>query len=114
MIDTAISKIKRKFWIINNGIIVGKDIKVIPSNDSNKWPANILADSRIARVHGRIKFLVVSIKIIKIIRGPGVFIGRRWINILFVFINHPYNIKVIQSDKDKDRLIDIWLVGVKI
>lgn len=89
MIETEISKINNKFWIKNNKIIWGIDSKVDPKSESNKWPANILADNRIASVHGRMKFLIDSIKIIKIINGPGVFIGNKWLNILFVLINQP-------------------------
>ena len=43
----------------------------------SRWPATILAVSRIARVIGRIMFLMNSIRTIKFIRGSGVPVGVR-------------------------------------
>ena len=60
-----------------------------PRRDSSRWPASILAVNRIARVHGRIMFLIDSIITIKFINTVGVFIGTKWINILLVLIDHP-------------------------
>lgn len=56
-----------------------------PNRVNNKWPAIMLAESRIESVIGRITFLMVSIKIINIISVKGVPVGRRLANILFVF-----------------------------
>ena len=61
----------------------------LPKRDRRRWPASILAVSRIASVHGRIIFLIDSIRTIKFINTVGVFIGTRWMNILLVLIDHP-------------------------
>ena len=71
------------------GIIIKNLFIELPRSDSRRWPANILAVSRIAKVQGRMIFLIDSIKTIKFIRTVGVFIGTRWVNILFVFVHHP-------------------------
>lgn len=51
---------------------------VFPKSVIRRWPAIILADRRIARVPGRIRFLIVSIKTINGIRTGGVPCGTRW------------------------------------
>ncbi len=57
----------------------------------------MLAVRRILRVRGRIRFLIISIQIIKGIKILGVPIGTKWINIfLFVFI-HPKIIRLIHK-----------------
>jgi len=54
---------------------------VFPINVNNKWPAIMFAVKRIAKVPGRIKFLIISIQTIKDINNGGVPWGTRWINI---------------------------------
>lgn len=112
---TEISNINNKFWIkIIKGII--KFIFSIDdlNNDRSKWPANILADSRIAKVHGRITFLIVSIITINLINNIGVFNGTKCLNICFEFLIHPYNMNVNHKVKDKDKLKFICLVKVNV
>jgi hypothetical protein len=74
MIATADSNIKRSSCvIINNEInIVERELPVFPSKVNNKCPAIILAESRTAKVPGRIIFLIVSIITMKGIRTAGV------------------------------------------
>lgn len=59
---------------------------VEPRRQSNKWPAIILADKRIAKVIGRIMFLIVSIKTINIIKAVGVLRGTKWAKDKFVIL----------------------------
>ena len=53
---------------------------VLPRRVSRRCPAIIFAASRTAKVPGRITFLMVSIKTIRGIKGPGVPAGTRWAN----------------------------------
>lgn len=52
-------------------------VPVFPSKVKRRWPAIILAVSRIAKVPGRITFLIVSIHTMKGIRTGGVPWGTR-------------------------------------
>lgn len=79
---TPTSRIKSKISPIIRKINI-KALRLAPwepSRVSNKWPATILAASRIERVPGRIIFLTDSITTIKGIRGPGVPEGTKWAN----------------------------------
>ena len=94
-----------------------KNINLFPLfliNVINKWPAIIFALNRIAKVHGRIKFLIVSINTIKGIKTFGVPWGTKWINILLKFLIQPNNIneihKIIENVNEKIK----WLDEVKI
>lgn len=82
---------------------------VFPNKVKSKWPAIILAASRIAKVPGRITFLMVSINTINGIKAKGVPWGTKWANICLVCLIHPNVIKVIHKGKDKDNVITIWL-----
>lgn len=78
--ETEISRINSKIWI--KSIIKMIGIKLIswpdlPNKDRSKWPAIILAESRIAKVNGRIKRLIDSIITIKGIKIKGVPMGVR-------------------------------------
>lgn len=79
----------------------------------NKWPLIILADKRIDKVIGRIKFLMVSIITIKNVSIIGDPMGTKWVIILLNDVIHPFNIKVNQTGNA--IIIDkiIWLEGVK-
>lgn len=84
--DTEISKIKSKIW--ENSIIFIKKILEIscpedPKRDRSKWPAIILAVSRIDRVIGRIINLIDSIITINGISSVGVPWGVKWVRRLF-------------------------------
>jgi len=61
-----------------NIIILLIESPVDPSKHKSKWPAIILADRRIAKVRGRIRSLIDSIKTIKGIKIDGVPWGVRW------------------------------------
>ncbi|KAI4477770.1 hypothetical protein M0802_014667 [Mischocyttarus mexicanus] len=67
--------------ILIHQIVNNQDIRFIvphdPSKHKSKCPAIILAESRIAKVKGRIIVLIVSIKTINIIKGTGVFKGTK-------------------------------------
>lgn len=112
---TEISRINNKFWImiIRGSISIRFSMDDL-SNDRSKWPASIFADNRIAKVQGRIKFLIVSIKTINLISNIGVFNGTRWASICFVFLIHPNSINVIHSVNDKDKLKFMCLVKVNV
>lgn len=66
------------FWTISIiGIAINILLNELPNNDSSRWPASIFAVNRIARVQGRMMFLIVSISTMKFINTVGVFIGTR-------------------------------------
>lgn len=113
---TALSRINNIIWVIIRIIIIEfiNDGPVLPNSVINKWPAIIFAVNRIARVPGRIIFLIVSIHTINDINIEGVPWGTRWINMCCVFINHPYTIKVNQRGRANEKVITIWLVLVKM
>lgn len=85
------------------------DTKVI-----SKCPAIMFAVRRTERVIGRIMFLIVSIRTIKGINTPGVFIGTKCASIWDEEVIHPFNIKAVQKGRAKLNEILKWLVGVKI
>lgn len=62
---------------------------VFPNNVINRWPAIILAANRIAKVPGRMIFLIVSITTIKGIRTGGVPWGTKWANMWVELFNQP-------------------------
>lgn len=86
----------------------------MPRRVRRRWPAIILAESRIAKVPGRIIFLIVSIQTIKGIRIGGVPWGTKWVNIWFILINQPYNINLNHKGRARERVKTMCLVLVKI
>jgi hypothetical protein len=89
-------------------------LPVFPNKVNNKCPAIILADSRTAKVPGRIILLIVSINTINGIRTEGVPCGTKCANICFVLLIHPNIIKLSHKGRAKERVSVIWLVLVKI
>lgn len=83
MIATADSRINKANWMIIRKftMINEREFPELPSKASNKCPAIILADRRMASVPGRIIFLTLSIHTINGIRIGGVPWGTRWANI---------------------------------
>lgn len=84
--ETEISKINNKIW--ENSIIFIKKILEIncpedPKSDRSKWPAIMLAVSRIERVIGRIINLIDSIITMNGINNAGVPWGVKWVSRLF-------------------------------
>lgn len=80
----------------------------------SKWPAIMLAVRRTAKVPGRIRFLIVSIRTMKGIKIAGVPLGIKWINMFWVLLIHPKNIKVNQIGREKVKLKIRCLVDVKM
>jgi hypothetical protein len=74
----------------------------------------MLADNRTAKVPGRIKFLIISIKTIKGIRIVGVLRGTKWVNMWLVLLIQPYSINLIQIGRANDREKVKCLEEVKI
>jgi hypothetical protein len=113
---TAVSSINKRSWVIikRETINIDRELPVFPNNVNSKCPAIILADSRTARVPGRIIFLIVSIKTIKGIKTGGVPCGTKWANICFVLLIHPKNIKLNQRGRANDSVRVMWLVLVKM
>lgn len=95
-------------------MINDNEFPVFPRRVISKCPAIILADSRTAKVPGRIIFLMVSIQTIKGIRIGGVPWGTRWANIWIVLLIHPNNINLNHRGKAKVNVNDMCLVLVKI
>lgn len=94
--------------------MVDNEFPVFPSKVNKRWPAIILAESRTAKVPGRIIFLIVSINTIKGIKTGGVPCGTKCANIWFVLLTHPKNIKLSQRGNANESVKVIWLVLVKI
>jgi len=113
---TATSNINKRIKLII------KTIKIIPEAPgpwepkrvNSKCPATILAASRIDKVIGRIIFLTVSITTITGIKNEGVPKGTKWANKLLYWNNIEYSIVPNQIGSAKTRVIDKWLVLVKI
>ena len=113
---TATSNINSKINLIIKIIITIIDTlgPWEPNNVSNKWPATILAASRIDKVIGRIIFLTVSIITIIGIKNEGVPKGTRWANNLLYWKIIENNIVPNQIGKARTNVIDKCLVLVKI
>jgi len=84
----------------------------LPNKVNNRWPAIILADSRTARVPGRIIFLMDSINTINDIRADGVPWGTKWASMCLVKFNHPNSINESHKGNARDRVVTMWLVLV--
>lgn len=97
-------------------IVIIKYLEVVfPLNKvNNRWPAIILAVSRIVKVPGRIKLLIDSIKTINGIKILGVPLGIIWENMKLVLFNHPNVIKLIHSGIENVKEKIKWLDLVKI
>jgi hypothetical protein len=89
-------------------------VPVFPRRVINKCPAIMFADNRMARVPGRITFLMVSIHTINGINTGGVPCGTRWANICTVLLIHPNTIKVNHRGSASVRVITMCLDLVKI
>lgn len=116
IIATAVSKVKSSNCaIIKIEIItIDKEFPVFPRRVKSKCPAIIFADSRTAKVPGRIMFLIVSINTINGIKTAGVPWGTKWANMWLVLLIHPKNINLNHKGRAKDRVRVKWLVLVKI
>ena len=85
-----------------------------PNNVNSKWPATILAANRIDKVIGRIIFLTVSIITIIGIKNEGVPNGTKCANNLLYWKIIENNIVPNQTGNVSTKVIDRWLVLVKI
>lgn len=114
--ETAISKLKRAIWTIIKILTVNNDSEgpIFPRRVINKWPAIMLADSRIAKVPGRIILLILSIHTINGIKIGGVPWGTKWANISIVLLIQPYNINDSHNGRANLKVIAMCLVLVKI
>lgn len=74
----------------------------------------MLAVNRIARVPGRITFLIVSIHTIKGMRMGGVPCGTKWANICVVLLSQPKIINLNHNGSANDKVRVKCLVLVKI
>lgn len=95
-------------------IIIDREGPALPSRVRSKCPATILAVKRIAKVPGRIIFLVVSIRTIKGISTGGVPCGTKCANMCTVWLIQPNTIKLSHRGKAKVNVNLKWLVLVKI
>lgn len=113
---TADSRTNKRIWLIINNVIKIPviDGPVFPNKVKSRCPAIILADNRIARVPGRIIFLIDSIQTIKGIKIGGVPWGTKWANICWVLFNQPKIMKDIHKGKESIIVRTICLVLVKI
>ena len=74
----------------------------------------MLAQSRIERVKGRIKSLIVSITIINGINKVGVPRGTKWAIVFVGFTKIPYTFNASQIGRARLRDSVIWLETVKL
>lgn len=77
----------------------------------------MFAASRTARVPGRITLLIVSIRTINGMRGPGVPAGTKWANICWVWLIHPNSIKdshrgSLRAKVNLRCLVDVKTYGI--
>lgn len=94
--------------------IIDRLVPEFPIKVTSKWPAIILADSRIAKVPGRMMFLIVSIMTRNGKRIDGAPCGTRWASIWVVLFIQPKIINVSQRGSLKDKVKLMCLVLVKI
>lgn len=80
---------------------------------NKRCPAIMLAASRTERVMGRMILLVISIMIIKGIRGVGVPNGTRWARKLVILFQRENRMKPSQKGRAKDKEMVRCLVEVK-
>lgn len=113
---TATSSINNKIKLIIKMIIIIIETfaPCEPNNVNNKCPATILAANRIDKVIGRIIFLTVSIITIMGIKKEGVPKGTKWANKLLYWKIIENNIVPNHTGNAKTKVIDKWLVLVKI
>lgn len=113
---TAVSSVNNKICVKIKKFKIIRDAEgpVFPRRVKRRCPAIILADRRIAKVPGRIIFLIISIHTINGIRMAGVPWGIKCLNICSVKFNQPKIINAIHRGRDKFNVITIWLVLVKM
>lgn len=80
MVCTA--SIRRRIKDLDEEVVFPKRVKI-------RCPAIMLAESRTARVIGRITLLIVSIITMNGIKILGVLIGTKCANICFILLIHP-------------------------
>jgi len=86
----------------------------LPKRVRRRCPAIMLADSRMARVPGRIVLLIVSMITMKGISAEGVPWGTKWANIELVKFTHPSKINESHRGSAREKVKIICLVPVKI
>lgn len=80
----------------------------------SKCPAVRLAVSRTPRASGRIKRLIVSIKIKIGIKGVGVPSGRKWAKEAVIWFRKPIRTVASQNGTARPRFIESCVVGVNV
>lgn len=85
----------------------------MPIRVIRRWPAIIFAANRIAKVPGRIMFLMVSMHTINGIKMLGVPTGTMCSNIWLVLLIHPNRLNLSHNGRANASVIEIWLVEVK-
>jgi hypothetical protein len=114
--ETATSKVNKIIWERMRIQVKFLETEAVwfPRRVRRRWPAIILAERRMARVPGRITFLIDSINTIKDIRADGVPCGTRWANICLEKLTQPTSIKDSHIGRARVKVTTIWLVLVKI
>lgn len=103
---TAISSRLRAIWALDRRGVNSRGVRGVAelSKTISRCPAIMFADSRIASVAGRMRFLTVSIITMKGIRGGGVPCGIRWASRFEVLFIHPNRIIANQAGRASDRV----------
>ena len=113
---TAVSNVASKIKLLTTAIKIKKFcVGITPLRSvKSRCPATILAANRTARVNGRIRLLVSSIKTIRGISPPGVPKGTKCLSILWGVFNQPALIWPSHKGRAIPTVKIKWLVAVKI
>lgn len=116
---TAISRIVsrnkiRKVRRESMGIVEKRATVAVEMSWMRRWPAVRFAVRRTPSARGRISRLVVSIRMRAGISGVGVPSGRRCPSEMEGWFRSPVSSVASHSGRARARLIDSWVVGVKV
>lgn len=96
------------------GIVEESAIVAVEISWMRRWPAVRLAVSRTPRARGRMRRLVVSIRMRAGIKGVGVPSGRRWPREAEGWFRRPVRRVASHRGKARARFMDSWVVGVNV
>lgn len=96
------------------GIVETREAVAVEMSWINRWPAVRLAVRRTPRARGRIRRLVVSMRIRAGISGVGVPSGRRWPREIEGWFRSPISRVASHRGTARARFIESWVVGVNV
>lgn len=96
------------------GIVENRAVVAVEISWMRRWPAVRLAVRRTPSARGRMRRLVVSIRIRAGIKGVGVPSGRRWPREMEGWFRRPVRRVASHRGKARARFMDSWVVGVNV